>query len=109
MRFVILLFSSLLLVVSCLPVPEDNQEEVVIDLADEEIQKIYTLQNQQSLERLKPYLSHKKATYRYLAASAFASFQTEDVLPELSSLLFDKNDRVKTAAAYALGQIGSRC
>ena len=95
-----------LLISSCVPVPEDNQEEVVIDLADEEVQKIYSLQNRQSIDSLKAYFQHKKATYRYLAASAFSSIQSNSSAEEIESLLFDKNHKVKIAAAYALGQIG---
>ena len=60
---------------SCVPVPEDNQEEVVIDIADETVQKIYGLQNRQSIDSLKSFFQHKSATYRYLAASAFSSIQ----------------------------------
>lgn len=91
---------------SCVPVPEDNQEEVIIDLQDEEIRKIYSLQDKQHADSLKLYFTARSATERYLAAMAFASFQTPEVIGELASLLFDKNDQVKEAAAYALGQIG---
>ena len=106
MRIVLYPLILILFFGSCVPVPEDNQEEVIIDLSDPEIQKIYSLQNRQSLDSLKQYFSHKKATYRYLAATAFSSFQTEEAVEELASLLFDKNDEVKAAAAYSLGQIG---
>ena len=99
-------FFLLILIVSCVPVPEDNQEEVIIDLADEEIKKIYSLQNRQSVDSLKTYFQHKNATYRYLSASAFASIQSESSIEELESLLFDKNNKVRTAAAYAIGQTG---
>jgi len=93
--------------ISCVPVPENNQEEVVIDIANEEIQKIYSLQNRHSIDSLKHYFSHKNASYRYLSAMAFASVQSEDAVDELASLLFDKNKSVRTAAAYAMGQTGS--
>tara|TARA_Y100000385_G_scaffold291759_1_gene372067 strand:- start:2088 stop:4097 length:2010 start_codon:yes stop_codon:yes gene_type:complete len=100
-------FIFFLFFTSCVPVPEDNHEEVIIDLADEEVQKIYSLQNRQSIDSLKSYFQHKSATYRYLAASAFSSIQSESSIEELESLLFDKNIKVRTAAAYSLGQTGN--
>ena len=96
----------LFFVISCVPVPEDNQEEVVLDLSDPNIQKIYSLQTKQDADSLKLFFSHESASLRYLSAMAFASFQSVDDLDEVASLLFDTNKKVQQAAAYAIGQIG---
>lgn len=91
---------------ACVPVPEDNQEEVIVDISNEDIRHIYSLQNRHEVDSLKTFFSDKRATNRYLAALAFGSIQSEAAVDELASLLFDKNKKVRTAAAFALGQIG---
>ena len=91
---------------ACVPVPEGNQEEVIIDLQNEDIRKIYSLQEKQDTDSLKLYFTSKSATERYLATMAFSSYKDAAIAGELVSLLFDKNDQVKIAAAYTLGQIG---
>ncbi len=106
MKYWVVLF-FLLAVWSCVPVPEEDQEDVIIDLANPEIQKIYSLQDRQNSDSLVLYFSRNSASQRYVAAMASGSIQSESALDELASLLFDPSIEVRTAAAYSLGQIGS--
>jgi len=69
-------------------------------------QKIATFQDQQLVDSLYPYFRHRDPSYRFLAARAFASIRTPRATDSLATLLADPIDRVRAAAAYAIGQSG---
>src|SRR5690606_9632374 len=70
-------------------------------------QQIYDLQDRRSTDSLYPYFTAEDPTYRYLAAMAMASIRDSTALDSLFSLLKDPIEAVRTAAVYAIGQIGS--
>lgn len=71
--------------------------------------EILTMQDQRSTGngRLATYLTHADESLRYRAAIAFANLQDTSSIDPLLSLLNDQSSRVRAAAAFALGQIGS--
>lgn len=96
-----------LLTIGCFPVEEEVITDIKLDFKDPVYQKIYNFQDQLLTDSLLPYLLHKDPSYRYAAAVSFASIKDKSVVNALVGLLSDPVDEVKTAAAYALGQIGS--
>lgn len=72
--------------------------------SDPTLRLIYTWQDQRASKALLPYLKNDTALYRAEAAMAFASVQDTNAIPELAVLLNDKEESVKYAAAFALGQ-----
>lgn len=94
------------LAASCLPV-ETESTEFSVDLNDPTQQKIYTFQDEHQADSLIYYFNDKNPTYRYLAAQAFASIKDSVALDGLKKLLTDEVEKVRIAAAYAIGQIGS--
>ncbi len=97
---------------ACLP-PEyggakGDSEKVNLDLRNPRTQRLYDLRDQGLTDSLLPYLKHKDATVRYLAALSFASVRDSTAIDQLALRLNDPVSDVRIAAAYALGQIGSR-
>ena len=90
----------------CLPY-EEPVSEINLDIKQPVFQRIYSYQNQQLVDSLYPFFEHEEASVRYAAALAFASFADEMYNDTLASLLDDRNDAVRSAAAYAIGQSGS--
>ncbi|MDB4505866.1 peptidylprolyl isomerase [Saprospiraceae bacterium] len=91
----------------CIPVQEEILTEVNFDLSKPEFQRVYDLQDRQEIDSLVAYFDHKDPTYRYAAAMAFASIKDSSIVNSLAKLLSDDIEEVRTAAAYAIGQIGS--
>lgn len=91
----------------CIPVQEEVLTEVNFDLTKPEFQRVYDLQDRQEVDSLVAYFDHKDPSYRYAAAMAFASIQDSSIVNSLAKLLQDDIEKVRTAAAYAMGQIGS--
>jgi cyclophilin family peptidyl-prolyl cis-trans isomerase/HEAT repeat protein len=106
LRHLSYLFLSMLSFSACMPFQENGKTEVNIDLRDAEVQKIRTFQDQRQTDSLRTYLKSDNATYRYLAALAFASVQDTNSIDKLTPLLHDKNLSVREVAAFSLGQIG---
>ena len=113
-NFAFRLFTLLLAlgaVVACVPPSgEEPVEGVVVDLNDPRSRRIYELQNERNTDSLLVYLRHDNPSYRYLAARALGSFpglapQAQD---SLAVLLSSRNELIREAAAYALGQSGAR-
>jgi cyclophilin family peptidyl-prolyl cis-trans isomerase/HEAT repeat protein len=105
--FKFLIFSLFVLTVArCVPPSEEVITDINLDFTNPTIQQLYNLQNQGQSDSLYPWFSHKDPTYRYVAALAFASIRDSLAIDSLSRLLYDPVDEVRTAAAYALGQIG---
>ena len=106
------LFTFFLLVglaAACVPPSgEEEVEGVVVDLNDAVSRRIYEFQNERNADSLLTYLSHENPNYRYLATRAFGSFPevSGEVVDGLSSLLTSRNELIREAAAFALGQSG---
>ena len=102
--FLILVVS--ILIYSCVPVQEEVITDVELDNTDKILQKIYDFQDKGMVDSLYVYFGHADPTYRYSSAMAFASIQDSNALSKIYPLLKDNNQDVRTAAAYAIGQIG---
>ncbi|WP_439880233.1 peptidylprolyl isomerase [Pontibacter sp. MBLB2868] len=99
---------ALMTLAACQQAPMQSQEASVNKFSDANIQKIYTLQDERNTAELLPYLHNPKSTYRKEAALAFASVQDTLAVPDLLGMLSDTSVAVRKAAAYALGQTGSK-
>lgn len=91
-----------------LPSKEQPAAPALNKFSDTLLQKIYTLQDERKTEELIPYLQHSNTNYKREAALAFASVQDSAALPALYNLFSDTTTAVRTAAAYAIGQTGSK-
>ena len=96
----------------CKPPPEGGATNskpgvVNLDLRNAGVQHLYKLRDERKVDSLLPYLDHKDATLRYLAALSFASMRDTNVIAALAGRLGDPVEDVRIAAAFALGQIGS--
>ncbi|MBI4428956.1 MAG: peptidylprolyl isomerase [Ignavibacteriales bacterium] len=78
-------------------------------LTDDE-KEILKLQDQRSVgdSRLRVFLNHSSPKLRYRAAIACANIQDSSSMSFLTPLLKDSDASVRSAAAFALGQIGAR-
>lgn len=104
------LCSLLLLVLtifSCVPESKKILTEVEINVSDPIFQSIMDHQYNEELDSLFKYFNNENPTYRYLAARAFASFQEEKAIDSLKVLLDDPILKVRSMAAYSIGQIGN--
>lgn len=92
----------------CIPPMEKEYEGVRIDLNDPVSRRIYEHQNARNADSLRVYLTNENPSYRYLAARGFSSFPAIDTvtLAELTRLLGDRDELIRSAAAWALGQSG---
>ncbi len=107
-----LCLGAVIFMVACRPSELTQDEappltEINLSLRDSTVRKILDLQDRSQTDSLRRFFTHDDPTYRYLAASAFASVRTDDHIEDLSKLLQDPVPGVAQAAAYALGQIGS--
>jgi len=75
---------------------------------DKILQQIYTLQNNRDADGLKGFLKNKNPAYRKAAALGLASVQAPGSVEPLAILLHDPNESVRSAAAYALGQVKNK-
>lgn len=91
------------LITACIPYEEEVITDIDITYKDPIAQKIFDFQDQQNIDSLVAYFGHSNATYRYLAAMAFASIKP-DSIDQLALLLYDPVDKVRATAAYAIGQ-----
>ncbi len=97
---------GLLLLSACQTIPLQSRKPELNKFADPNLRDIYTLQDERNTAALLSYLQDGKQTYRQEAALAFASVQDTLALPQLLSLLTDTAAEVRSAAGYAIGQIG---
>ncbi len=74
---------------------------------DSVLRVIYSLGDLRSGDDLLPFLEHPEARYRREAAIVLASVQDSSTAEALVRRLKDSSASVRSAAAYALGQIGS--
>ena len=106
------LFSALALFFpSCMP-PEEAEatqaDKVNVDLRNVRVQRLLDWRDQHRTDSLLRNLNNPDATLRYLAALAFASARDSSAIESLASLLGDRNEDVRIAAAFSLGQIGHK-
>ncbi len=106
-KYFFYLFLGAILFSQCIPVQEEVLTEVNFDLSKPEFQRVYDLQDRQEVDSLVAFFDHKDPSYRYAAAMAFASIKDSSIVNSLAKLLEDDIEEVRTAAAYAMGQIGS--
>lgn len=92
---------------SCVPESKKVLTEVAIDPTDQTSIRISNLQYQEETDSLLQFWGDPDPTYRYLAARAFASHQEEEALDSLYVLLDDPVVKVRSIAAYAVGQIAN--
>ena len=108
-----LLFPVLLLSIAlgnhaCLPPSEKTFSEEAIDWHNPTFQRILNLQDQRLVDSLVVYIQHPDPAFRYLAARAFGNFRDSSVIDLLAPLLRDPFDRVRSAAAFGIGQQGAK-
>ncbi len=104
----IYLFILSIFVIGCIPVTQEPITEVTLDVNDSEFQRIYRYQDEQKLDSLLSFTSDFDPSYRFMVANALASFQSVKGLDSLYKLMYDPVMKVRTAAAYAVGQIGDK-
>jgi len=92
---------------ACVPPSNEVKTDINIDPADQTFQDIKDYQDRQEKDSLYAFFRHDDPTYRYLAAVAFASIRDSSANDSLAFLLDDPVDRVRAAAAYAIGQAGA--
>ena len=92
---------------SCVP----PSNEIITDInnanSDLVYQGIYNHQDKQNIDSVLLYFNHSNPGYRLAAVNAMASIQSELSIDSLVETLGDPIIEVRTAAAYALGQIGN--
>ena len=98
---------GLLLYPACVPPSEKTFSEEVIDWHNPTFQRILNFQDQRLTDSLVTYLQHPDPAIRYLAVRAFGSFRDTAVIDLLAPLLRDPFDRVRTVAAFSIGQQGT--
>jgi cyclophilin family peptidyl-prolyl cis-trans isomerase/HEAT repeat protein len=103
--FILLITAALF--TQCLPPEDEIITEIHVDFTNPAIQKLYDFQDSRQADSLFRYFHHKDPTYRYLAALAFASIRDTLRVDSLAPLLYDPIDKVRIAAAYAMGQTGN--
>lgn len=103
-----ILFFTLLLGCQSPMQPAATEEKSMNKFSDAEIVRICDFQDKRQKDSLLSYLNHTNPTYRYEAALAFASVQDSLAAPALQNLLHDPSGKVRQAAAYALGQTGTK-
>ena len=95
-------------VIGCIPVTQEPITKVTLDVNDDTFQRIYGYQDEQKLDSLLAFTSDFDPSYRFMVANSLASFQSERGLDSLYKLMYDPVMKVRTAAAYAVGQIGNK-
>lgn len=103
--FIVLILAS---VYACVPPSsEEKQTDInAIDFTNPNIKKLYIFQDQLLTDSLTSYFKSQDPTLRFLAAQAFSSVKDKKALVGLETLLKDDVQKVRIAAAFAIGQIG---
>lgn len=96
--------SFLFLLLGCKSTTTGVKASIKVDLEDPVVQQIFNFQNKRNTQALLPYLAVENPSHRYLAAMAFGSVQDTSAIDNLTALLSDEYEQVRSAAAYALGQ-----
>lgn len=91
-------FFALSLLVSCSRSPANK-------FVDRTLQTIATLQDQRNTDSLLLFINHENQEYRLATALAFASVQDTSAVQALGEILLgDSINKIREAAAFALGQ-----
>ena len=87
-------------------VPDSGKVLTEVSLAHEtqSFQKVINYQSSGNVDSLVSLLNSNDPTIRYLASRAFATIPAEAALPKLHAMLDDPVIKVRSMAAYALGQ-----
>jgi len=91
---------------SCVPESKKTLTDVNSSFNSQEFRQLRNLEQGGETDSLILMLSSDDPTKRFLAAQAFASHQDPDGLDSLYQLLDDPALKVRSIAAYAIGQIG---
>ncbi len=94
-----------LIINACVPAFDRSSENVDIALDNEEVKRVFRLQDEQKKDSLLMYLNGNNSTYAYLAALAFSSNPELADLDSLNQLLSHPNLDVRAAAAFSMGQL----
>ncbi len=90
---------------ACIAPYEEQLTDVNLDYRDSLFQEIANFQDQALKDSLLNFLDHPNPSYRYQAIMAFASIRDTAMITPLTPLLEDNIDKVRAAAAYAIGQL----
>ncbi len=101
----IFFLSTLFLLAACVPEPKQILTDINVDLNNEVVQRIIQHEIDQNRDSLTFYAQSSDPTHRYLVARAFASYQSEQSIKILDSLLNDPIREISAMAAYSLGQL----
>ena len=92
----------------CIPATEETLDYVEINQTDVEFQKLYDLIDKRQVESLLQNTSHKDPAMSYMVANDMASIQATESMDSLVKLMDDPVMKVRSTAAYALGQLGKK-
>lgn len=98
--------SVMLFFSGCVPPSNEVITDINLSISDPIYQKLYDHQDRQEVDSILEYFNHANPAYRLAAVNAFASIQGNAGLDSLVEKLHDPILEVRTAAAYALGQMG---
>lgn len=98
--------SLMMLMNSCFPPLEEDLTSIQFKLTDPVVQQILEARDKRQSDSLVMFFSEAKASYRYLAALSFASYQDTNAVTNLEKLLKDPVEEVRQAVVFSLGQIG---
>jgi len=99
-------FLLLFILVACVPESKRTLTRVDLEPSHADFHRLSELQFQKKTDSLLIYLGSEDPNLRYMAARAFASHQEPKALDSLYSLLNDPVLKIRSMAAYAIGQIG---
>jgi len=102
---IIVFLSFLVLISACVPEPKQVLTDINVDLKNEVVQRIIQHEINQNRDSLRYYAQSSDPTHRFLVARAFGSFQTEQSIKILDTLLHDPIREIAAMAAYSLGQL----
>lgn len=103
----LIIFTIVVTMSSCIPDTKSTLTDIRMDFNDPEFRKVTELQDKLSADSLLSYFGSNDPTYRYAAVMAFASLKDEKACDSLMYMLNDPVLEIRSAAAYALGQIGN--
>lgn len=99
--------AMMLTISSCVPPSNEVITDINITNSDPMYQRLYNHQDNQNVDSLLAFFNDANPSYRLIAVRAMASMQSEAAIDSLVLKLSDPVLEIRTAAAYALGQIGN--
>jgi len=109
MRHLSIVLSLIFIICLAACVPESKQllTEVKLQANDPVFQKISTYQHRYQLDSLASFLGSEDPNERYLSARALSSHHSPQLMDSLNALLNDPLVKLRSLAAYAIGQQGN--